>query len=96
MCSVAEKVHYYLIVFTQISATALIKFFMPQMRHLFEGGFCLDVESITFFRTKVTELNLIFSGGYLLTCSKCGAYFSKYGILTSWGKEFVLTLINRF
>ena len=52
------------------------------------------LKTLLFFRTKVTELNLIFSVGYLLTCSKCGAYLSKYGILTSWGKEFVLT--NRF
>lgn len=41
--SVAEKVHYYLIVFTWISAAALIKFFMSQMQHWFEGGFCLKV-----------------------------------------------------
>ena len=69
---------------------------MPQMWHLFEGGFCLKVGCWKhyFFPHQSNRIEFDFFRGYLLTCSKCGAYLSKYGILTSWGKDFGLT--NRF
>ena len=35
-------------IFTQISAMVLIKFFVPQVRHLFEGGTSLNIVTDNF------------------------------------------------